>query len=162
MSKESRDSRPEYGPTTRGFRDLRVWQGSMDLVEAVYLVTQDFPRDEVYGLTSQMRRAAVSVPSNIAEGQSRQHLREYLHHLSMAQGSLGELETQIELAGRLGYTSNEPCRVLLEQLGAVGRQLSALRSALQRKLLTPTDLHESSGVASRPPSRMPQNLEPGT
>src|SRR4051794_28308447 len=73
------------------FRDLRVWQAAMGLVTAVYQLTQTFPREETYGLAGQMRRAAVSVPSNIAEGHAREHLREYLHHLSIAQGSLAEL-----------------------------------------------------------------------
>jgi len=67
-----------------GFRDLRVWQAGMNLVENVYRVTQDFPKDEFYGLTSQMRRAAVSVPSNIAEGHACDHLKEYLHFIALA------------------------------------------------------------------------------
>ena len=69
----------------KSFRELRVWQASMILVEKIYMVTQDFPKREMYGLTSQIRRAAVSIPSNIAEGHTREHLKEYLHHLSMAQ-----------------------------------------------------------------------------
>src|SRR6185295_19174039 len=87
------------------FRDLRVWQAGMDLVEKVYLLTQNFPKQEVYGLTSQMQRAAVSIPSNIAEGHTREHSKEYLHHLSMAQASLAELKTQLEIAARLKYLS---------------------------------------------------------
>jgi four helix bundle protein len=75
----------------------------MDIVESVYRVTQSFPKQELYGLTSQLRRAAVSIPANIAEGNSRQHIKEYLNFLSIAQGSVAELETEIEIAGRLKY-----------------------------------------------------------
>jgi four helix bundle protein len=85
------------------FRDLRVWQLAMELVELTYRVTQSFPKHEVYGLTSQIQRAAVSVPSNLAEGHTREHTKEYLHHLSIAQASLAELETQLEKS-QLGST----------------------------------------------------------
>ena len=84
--------------TINNFRDLRVWQSGMELVVQVYRLTQSFPREEQYGLTSQMRRAAVSVPSNIAEGHARESSKEYLNHLSIVQGSLAELQTQIEIA----------------------------------------------------------------
>ena len=87
----------------KSFRELRVWQKAMDLVETVYLLSQDFPKQETYGLTSQVRRAAISIPSNIAEGHTREHIKEYLHHLSMAQASLAEVETQLEIAARLKY-----------------------------------------------------------
>ena len=122
------------GPAVSSFRDLRVWRAAMDLVEGVYRLTQSFPREEAYGLVPQLRRAAVSVPSNIAEGQARDHLREYLHHLSMAQGSLAELETQLEIAGRLGYASTEPGEQLLSDTAGVAKQLRALRTALERRL----------------------------
>src|SRR5947207_6169037 len=88
------------------FRELRVWEGGMDLVEAVYRLSEGFPRTEVYGLTSQVRRAAVSVPSNIAEGHTRASTKEYLNHLSMAQASLAEMETQLEIAQRLNYIAS--------------------------------------------------------
>jgi len=116
----------------RGFRELRVWQGGMELVECVYRVTQSFPRQEVYGLTSQLRRAAVSIPANIAEGQSRQHIKEYLNFLSMAQGSVGELETELEIAGRLKYLAAEELEPLMAKLGSLGRQIRALRVALEK------------------------------
>lgn len=108
----------------------------MGLVRSVYLVTRGFPRDEAYGLTSQLRRAAVSVPSNIAEGHAREHLREYLHHLSMAQGSLAELETQLEIALSLEYVGADQIGALFDELRSVARQLKALRIALERKLPT--------------------------
>src|SRR6266478_3994026 len=85
------------------FRGLRVWQGAMDLVEAVYRLSEAFPKTEIYGLTAQVRRAAVSVPSNIAEGHTRASTKEYLNHLSIAQASLAEIETQLEIAQRLNY-----------------------------------------------------------
>jgi four helix bundle protein len=114
------------------FRDLRVWRAGMDLVEQVYKLTQAFPREEAYGLTSQMRRAAVSVPSNIAEGHTREHTKEYLHHVSMAQASLAELQTQIEIAGRLNYLSAEAINQTLEQAASLSRQLYALRNGLMK------------------------------
>ena len=89
----------------KSFRDLRVWQAAMDLVVDVYRLTQRFPRQEEYGLTGQMHRAAVSIPSNIAEGHAREHRKEYLHHLSIAHSSLAELQTQVEIATRLDYCS---------------------------------------------------------
>jgi len=112
------------------FRDLRVWQAGMDLVEQVYLLTQTFPKQEIYGLTSQMQRAAVSIPSNTAEGHTRDHSKEYLHHLSIAQASLAELETQLEIATRLKYLSPEQLKQTLISITSLGRQLYALRNAL--------------------------------
>src|SRR6476659_1156091 len=91
------------GKAVRSYQDLVAWQKAMDLVELVYGATRGFPREEVYGLTSQVRRAAVSVPSNIAEGQGRASTKEFLHHLSIARGSLFEVETQVLVAQRLGY-----------------------------------------------------------
>lgn len=114
------------------FRDLRVWQAGMDLVEQVYRLTQMFPRQEIYGLTSQLQRAAVSVPSNIAEGHTREHTKEYLHHLSIAQASLAELETQLEIAGRLKYISLEQLGRTIRQATSLGKQLYALRNSLTR------------------------------
>ncbi|MDQ3687605.1 MAG: four helix bundle protein [Acidobacteriota bacterium] len=116
--------------TINSFRDLRVWQAGMDLVEHIYRVTQAFPKQETYALTSQIQRAAVSVPSNIAEGHAREHSKEYLHHLSIAQGSLAELETQVEIAARLDYLSPEQLHQLIEHIRSLGRQLYALRNAL--------------------------------
>ena len=116
------------------YRDLRVWQLGVDLVEEVYNLTQHFPRKEIYALTSQMRRAAISIPSNVAEGHTREHSREYLQHLSMAQASLAELETQAEIAVRLGYLQPEELASFLEQTTSLGKQLYALRNALARRL----------------------------
>ncbi|HET6369689.1 MAG TPA: four helix bundle protein [Nitrospiria bacterium] len=112
------------------FRDLRVWQAGMDLVEEIYKITCTFPNRELFGLTSQIQRAAVSVTSNIAEGHTRAHLKEYLHHLSTAQASLSELETQLEIASRLKYLTIEQLDQILEQTASLGRQLYSLRNAL--------------------------------
>ncbi len=113
-----------------GFRDLRVWQGGMDLVEQVYRLTRDFPEHERYGLVSQMQRAAVSIPSNIAEGHTRDSSKDYLRHLSIARASLAELQTQLEIAKRLRYCSSERYTHLLGQSDILARQLLALRTAL--------------------------------
>ena len=86
----------------KSFRDLKVWQRSMEMAVAVYRLTQEFPREEIYGLTSQMRRAAVSVPSNIAEGHGRLGTNEYRQFLGIARGSNFELQTQLEIARVLG------------------------------------------------------------
>jgi four helix bundle protein len=114
----------------KSFRDLRVWQAGIDLVRDVYEVTSTFPRSEVYGLASQMQRAAVSVPSNIAEGHARESTKEYLKHLSIAQASLAELETQLEIARQLNYIPEELATSLFEKITSLGRQLFALRNAL--------------------------------
>ena len=114
----------------KSFRDLRVWQAGIDLVRSVYELTSKFPRSEVYGLASQMQRAAVYIPSNIAEGHARESTKEYLPHLSIAQASLAELETQLEIAKQLNYISAEGAARLLEKTTSLGRQLFALRNAL--------------------------------
>ncbi len=115
------------------FRDLRVWQMAMDLVEDVYRLTRPFPRHEAYGLAGQMQRAAVSVPSNIAEGHTREHRKEYLHHLSTAQASLAELQTQLEIATRLRYCTPDRSNQVLNRAVSVSRQLYALRNALMKR-----------------------------
>jgi four helix bundle protein len=117
-----------------GHRELRVWQASMDLVEQVYHVCADFPPDERFGLTSQLRRAAVSIPSNLAEGHRRESTKEYLNGISMAQGSLAEVETQLEIAARLQYLSGERLGAMLETTTVIAKQLFALRNSLTKKL----------------------------
>ncbi len=122
----------------KSYRELRVWQAAMELVEQIYRLTRSFPQQEKYGLSSQMQRAAVSIPSNIAEGHTREHLKEYLHHLSMAQASLAELETQLEIAKRLEYISPEQLSENFERTQSIGRQLYALRNSLARSSNNPT------------------------
>ncbi len=115
----------------RNHRELRVWQFAMDFVERVYALTSTFPKEEIYGMTSQMRRAAVSIPSNIAEGAARGTTKELLHFLRIADGSLSELDTQIELAKRLGYLSKT--EDLIEMISQLSRSLAALKSSLNRR-----------------------------
>ena len=115
------------------FRELRVWQGAMELVSEVYRLTGGFPKSEQYGLAAQLRRAAVSVPSNIAEGQVRYHLPEYLQFLAVAHGSLAEVDTQLEIASRLGYVEQLGYAEVREQIDGLGRQLRALRGRLGRR-----------------------------
>lgn len=123
--------------SVRSFRDLKVWQYSVDLVAAVYTATKSFPPSEIYGLTARIRRAAVAISSNIAEGHGRDHLGDYLHHLSIANGSLMEVETQVLLASRLGYLSPAAERQLLSSTGQVGRLLAGLVRSLKRLRLRP-------------------------
>ena len=94
-------------PRVRSFRDLRVWQKSMDLTVTIYRLTGTFPREEVFGLSSQLRRSAVSIPSNIAEGQGRLNTREFRQFLGVARGSTCELQTQLEIARRLGLGDSQ-------------------------------------------------------
>jgi|ERR1035438_8458969 four helix bundle protein len=108
------------------FQDLRIWQEAMDLTEQVYRATSDFPRQETYGLTSQMRRAAVSVPSNIAEGKGHRSDPEFVRFLFHARGSLLELQTQILIARRLKYLSEEKTDELSSRGDSIARGLNAL------------------------------------
>ncbi|GAB6395101.1 MAG: four helix bundle protein [Bacteroidales bacterium] len=117
--------------TIQTFKQLTVWQEAMTLVEMIYRETGNYPKAENYGLTSQTRRAAVSVPANIAEGFGRQGRAEYLNFLSIAHGSLTELETHLLIAQRIGYLSNQTLEPLQKQLDSVGRLLNALRKALR-------------------------------
>ena len=113
------------------YTELVAWQKAMDLVQDVYLATKTFPKEEKYGLTTQMQRAAVSIPSNIAEGQGRSGRGEFRHHLSIAHGSLRELETQLVIALRLGYLSQSRVDDLLGLAGTVGRLINGLLRSLQ-------------------------------
>jgi len=116
------------------YRDLIVWQKGMELTKQVYEVTQEFPKQEIYGLTSQVRRAAVSVPANIAEGHARDSTKEYLHHLSITRGSLAELETLMLLASELRYCEAEGIRVIQSLCAEVSRMLSVLKQRLEERL----------------------------
>src|SRR5688572_24503635 len=116
------------------YRELKVWQHGIDLSETIYRASAEFPKHELYGLTSQMRRAVVSIPSNIAEGHSRESTREYLHHLSFSLGSLAELETQVTLAQRLGYLSATIAEKLVESCDHLGRMMRNLQRSLRLKL----------------------------
>ena len=117
-------------PAVRSYRDLVVWQKSMSLVAAVYRCTQVFPKAEIYGLTAQLRRAAVSIPSNIAEGQGRLSTGEFKQFLGHARGSLLEVETQISIAEELGYLDPDRSIELLNRSAEVGRVLNGLITSL--------------------------------
>ena len=119
--------------TVKSYRELIAWQKAMDLVVQVYEMTRTFPREEIYGLTSQLRRAAVSIPSNIAEGQGRRSSKEFVRFLGIAYGSLQETETQIILATRLGYLEAVQEAQVLEQCAEVGKLINGLTNALRRK-----------------------------
>ena len=112
----------------QGHKDLIAWQKAMDLVTDVYRATRGFPKDERFGLISQLRRAAVSVPSNVAEGYARNSRSELHHFIGQARGSLSEVETQLELSKRLGYLKPETASNLLDKVAEVGRALTGLRS----------------------------------
>jgi four helix bundle protein len=116
----------------KNYRELIAWQRAMDLVEEVYRVTTEFPREEVYALSGQLRRAAVSIPSNVAEGQGRMSTKEFLHHLSISYGSLREVETQVLIADRLRYMSEAKTEQLMGIAGEVGRLLNGLMASLMR------------------------------
>ena len=115
------------------YRDLTVWQKAMDLVVLTYTVTRQFPRDERFGLTTQSQRAAVSVAANIAEGYGRTHRGDYLHHLSVAAGSLAELETLLMIAVRLDYVAREKALEMWTMSQEVGKMLTALMRSLDTK-----------------------------
>ena len=112
-------------------RQLIVWQRGIDLALAAYRLSRRFPREETYGLTSQIRRAAVSIPANIAEGNGRIHRREYANHASIARGSLREVETLTEIALGLGYLREEELAPFRELLDHVGRMLTRLLKRLE-------------------------------
>ena len=116
----------------KNYQELIVWQRAMDLVEEVYKLSRGFPREEVYGLTSQIRRASVSIPSNIAEGQGRRTTADFVKHLSIAYGSLREVETQALIARRLNYVAEIALNKVLNHAGEVGRLLNGLMASLVR------------------------------
>ena len=126
--------REDGARAVQSFRDLRVWQSGMELVVGVYKLTRALPESEVHGLSSQLQRAAVSVPANIAEGHTRRNLREYLHFLSIARSSLAEVETYLELVPLLSYAPMEQTQPLLDLSASVSRQLIALRDSLSTRL----------------------------
>jgi four helix bundle protein len=116
----------------KNYQELIVWQKAMDIVEDVYKVSRSFPREEIYALTSQIRRAAVSIPSNIAEGQGRRTTADFLRHLSIAYGSLREVETQTIIARRLKYIAQSQLDEIMNRAGEVGRLLNGLMNSLSK------------------------------
>lgn len=119
------------------YKELIVWQKAVDLAEAVYVLTRSFPKEEIYGLTSQMRRAAVAIPSNIAEGWARKSTKEYIQFLSVANGSAAELETQLILSQRLGYSKGEPYKRVARLLLEVQKLLPSIIKSLKTLAASP-------------------------
>lgn len=113
------------------FKELLVWQKSVDFVTEIYIATVSFPKDEIYGLTSQIRRAAVSVPSNIAEGNSRRSKPDYLQFLKIARGSCAEIETQLIISKNLNYLSEEDHQKLSINILEISKMLNGLINSLQ-------------------------------
>jgi len=120
-------------PSVQGYQDLQVWQKAMDLVLEAYRVAGNLPKAEQFGLTSQMQRAAVSIPANIAEGHGRSATSAFLNHLSIAHGSLVELETHVQIADRLGYLEGADLQSFLPRTQEVGRMLRGLIRSLRTK-----------------------------
>jgi len=116
------------------YKNLIAWQKAMQLVTTIYEVSDRFPKREWFGLTSQLRRAAVSVPSNIAEGQARFSHKEFIRFLRNARGSLAEIETQVLIAGNLNYISSSASEELIERVNEVSRIVIALTTAIQTRL----------------------------
>lgn len=115
------------------YQDLEVWRRGMNLATSAYVLTKSFPREELFGLTSQIRRAAGSIPANVAEGWARRSTREFQHFLTIANGSLRELETHLLLSKRVQLTSSEEIQPLLAEATILGKQLLSLHRALERR-----------------------------
>jgi four helix bundle protein len=137
---------PVMSENTRGYKDLFVWRYSIDLVPLIYRITKSFPSDELFGITSQLRRAIVSVPSNIAEGQGRAHHKEFIHFLSIALGSLAEVDTLLIIAGKLGFINQS-------QLQEIENKILSIRKSLQ-KLIQSQPMR--FGPGPRPPAPGPR------
>jgi four helix bundle protein len=119
--------------TITNYKDLEVWQKAMELVVACYKITESFPKKETFGLASQLQRAAVSIAANISEGHARQYTKEFLQSLSIAYGSLAELETHIQIAERLNYIDKSQTDALMGKAAVIGRMLNGLRKSLGKK-----------------------------
>jgi four helix bundle protein len=128
------DRRKEKAMGIQSYKELEVWGLAMDLAEECYQVTKGYPKEELFGMTSQIRRAAASIPANIAEGQGREHTKEFFHHLSVARGSLMELETHLMLSQRVRLLDQAKATPLLAQTERISRMLTGLRKALEKRL----------------------------
>ena len=131
----------------RSFRDLEVWRLGLDLVQSVYQCTATFPKSETFGLAAQMRAAAVSIPSNISEGQARNSTKDFLRFLSYALGSLAELETQLELVTRLEYGKGEIPRVMA-QVNLLGKKLHCLQKSIRHRLVKRPTSNQSPATSN--------------
>lgn len=119
--------------SVRSYRDLQVWQKAIDLVVECYRISDQFPKTELYGLTSQLKRASVSIAANIAEGRGRRRTGSFLHFLDIAYGSLVEVETLLEIACRVSFLTTESLETLLSRTSEIGRMLNGLIAPLEHK-----------------------------
>ncbi len=119
------------------FRDLRIWQQGIELVREIYKITTDFPKNEIFGLSNQIRRASISIPSNIAEGHIRKNTAEFKQFLYIALGSLAELETQILIANDLKFLENKDYSAIINRIDVLGKQIRSLINKLQTKPKSP-------------------------
>lgn len=115
---------------TQSYVDLNIWARSIELAEGIYKITKNFPKEEIYGLTSQMRRCAVSIPSNIAEGSTRGN-KEFRRFLNISSGSLAELKTQIIIAYKINILSNELQQPLLQEIETIGKMVNGLKRSIE-------------------------------
>jgi four helix bundle protein len=120
--------------SVKSYRDLKVWQKAMDLLVDVYAITETFPKSEQYGLVSQIRRASVSIPSNLAEGSSRRSTAEFLRYINIASGSLAELETQLIASQKLQFITEEHLNPLMVRVDEISRMLQGLYDSLQKRM----------------------------
>ncbi|EFK96660.1 23S rRNA-associated protein [sediment metagenome] len=135
----------------KDFKDLEVWQRGIELVKNVYTSSQRFPKEEMYGLVNQMRRAAISVVSNIAEGKARQTKNEYIQFLHIALGSAAELETQVIVSNKLGYMENNCIQMLLEEINHVTRMIRKLIRSLRSNSPNSLSVNRKSYTVHREP-----------
>ena len=118
----------------KDFKDLIVWQKSMELASVVYLLVKKLPKEELFALSNQIRRAVVSIPSNIAEGQGRNSTKEFIHFLAIAKGSKAELETQLLLCAQINYLNNSDIETAINLIHEIGKMINALQKSLTTKI----------------------------
>lgn len=136
MKEVNRVESRESSERVSSYRDLVAWKKSMDLLVSVYALTESFPKNEQFGLTLQIKRAAVSIPSNLAEGSSRRSTQEFLRYINIATGSLAEVETQLSAAQRLNFITLQQEETLLNQCGEISRIFQGLYNSLKARLST--------------------------
>ena len=136
MKEVTRVESRESSGSISSYRDLIAWRKSMDLLVAIYALTESFPKNEQFGLTSQIKRAAVSIPSNLAEGSSRRSTQEFMRYINIATGSLAEVETQLSAAQRLNFITLKQEETLLDQCGEISRIFQGLYNSLKSRLST--------------------------
>lgn len=132
MKQDEKGEKTMEGDMMKPHKRLDVWNKAIDLSVDIYKLSEGFPKAEVYGLTSQMRRSSISIPSNIAEGAARQTKKELIHFLHIARGSLSELDTQIVIAGRLGYISADTTQEIENAIETISKMITGLIKSLKR------------------------------